>query len=161
MGPHGPPCDYGPREKVPGVPPSPGLNRCVLSTFLDASSHLYKRPCPSVGWLVGWLVRPSVTLSFFGLLGATNTVYTIQPLYLFFSEKEIWRFGAKSSNSIAPLEKVKNLDLVNILSWSYQTSLAIECVAFVTVLIIIIFRCVLASLYEAFSVHPSVRGSVR
>ena len=24
-------------------------NRCVLSTFLDASSHLYKRVCPSVG----------------------------------------------------------------------------------------------------------------
>ena len=25
--------------------------------------HLYKRPCPSVGWLVGWSVRPSVMLS--------------------------------------------------------------------------------------------------
>ena len=31
--------------------------------FLDASSHLYKRPCPSVGWLVRPLVRWSVTLS--------------------------------------------------------------------------------------------------
>ena len=28
-------------------------NVCI---FLDASSHLYKRPCPSVGWLVGWSV---------------------------------------------------------------------------------------------------------
>ena len=24
--------------------------------------HLYKRPCPSVGWLVGWLVGRSVML---------------------------------------------------------------------------------------------------
>ena len=31
--------------------------------FLDASSHLYKRPCLSVGGLVGRLVGPSVTLS--------------------------------------------------------------------------------------------------
>ena len=35
----------------------------TVMTFLDASSHLYKRPCPSVGWLVGWLVGPSVALS--------------------------------------------------------------------------------------------------
>ena len=32
--------------------------------FLDASSHLYKRPCPSVRWLVGWSVRPSVGYAF-------------------------------------------------------------------------------------------------
>ena len=31
---------------------------------LDASSHLYKRPCPLVRWSVGPLVRPSVTLSY-------------------------------------------------------------------------------------------------
>ena len=28
------------------------------SIFLDASTHLYKRVCPSVGWLVGWSVGP-------------------------------------------------------------------------------------------------------
>ena len=36
------------------------------SLSLDASSHLYKRPCPSVGRLVGPVrlsIRPSVTLS--------------------------------------------------------------------------------------------------
>ena len=27
-------------------------------SFLDASTHLYKRLCPSVRWLVGWLVGP-------------------------------------------------------------------------------------------------------
>ena len=30
------------------------------SFFLDASSHLYKRPCPSVGWSL----RPSVRHAF-------------------------------------------------------------------------------------------------
>ena len=35
----------------------------TVMTFLDASSQLYKRPCPSVGWSVRPLVRPSVTLS--------------------------------------------------------------------------------------------------
>ena len=35
----------------------------TVMTFLDASSHLYKRPCPSVGWLVGPSVGRSVTLS--------------------------------------------------------------------------------------------------
>ena len=30
--------------------------------FLDASLHLYKRPCPPVGWSVRWSVGPSVTL---------------------------------------------------------------------------------------------------
>ena len=28
--------------------------------FLDASSHIYKMPCPSVGRSVGWLFGPSV-----------------------------------------------------------------------------------------------------
>ena len=35
-----------------------------------------------VGWSVGWLVRPSITLLFFGLLGVTNAVYTA-PLLVF------------------------------------------------------------------------------
>ena len=35
--------------------------------------------CPSVRWSV----RPSVTLSFFGLLGATNAMYTAPSLVLF------------------------------------------------------------------------------
>ena len=30
--------------------------------FLDASTHLYKRLCPSVGWLVGRLVGRSVVI---------------------------------------------------------------------------------------------------
>ena len=39
-----------------------------IGIFLVATKRLYKSVCPSV--------RPSVTLSFFGLLGATNAVYT-------------------------------------------------------------------------------------
>ena len=37
-------------------------NGCHIKfvSFLDASSHLYKRVCPSVGWSVGRSVRPSV-----------------------------------------------------------------------------------------------------
>ena len=31
--------------------------------FLDASSHLYIRVCPSVGWSVRWLVHRLVRLS--------------------------------------------------------------------------------------------------
>ena len=38
--------------------------RCVLSTFLDASSHLYKRVCPSVRPSVRRSVRPSVRNAF-------------------------------------------------------------------------------------------------
>ena len=30
--------------------------------LLDASSHLYERPCPSVGQLVRWLVRKQIFL---------------------------------------------------------------------------------------------------
>ena len=39
-------------------------NRVILCLFLDASSHLYKRPCPSIGWLVRWSVSPSVRKAF-------------------------------------------------------------------------------------------------
>jgi len=35
----------------------------TLTLFLDASSHLYNRVCPSVGRSVGWSVGRSVTLS--------------------------------------------------------------------------------------------------
>ena len=41
--------------------------------FLVATKRLYMSVCPSVGPSVGWLV----TLLFFGLLGATNAVYSI------------------------------------------------------------------------------------
>ena len=34
-----------------------------LATFLDASTHLYKRLCPSVGWSVRWLVRQPLFLN--------------------------------------------------------------------------------------------------
>ena len=44
--------------------------------FLDASSHLFKRPWPSVGPCVGWSVGPSVTLSSksvkYGCLGTSK-----------------------------------------------------------------------------------------
>ena len=40
--------------------------------FLVVTKRLYMSVCPSVGWSV----RPSVKLSLFGLLGATNAVYT-------------------------------------------------------------------------------------
>ena len=47
----------------------------VYPALLDASSQLYKRVCPSVRPLVRPFVVPSVrllvTLSLFGLLGAT------------------------------------------------------------------------------------------
>ena len=35
-----------------------------FTSFLDASTHLYKRVCPSVGPSVGWLVAPSVGNAF-------------------------------------------------------------------------------------------------
>ena len=44
------------------------------SFFSCDAATLYERV--SVRWLVGPSVGPSVTLSFFGLLGATNAVYT-------------------------------------------------------------------------------------
>ena len=42
--------------------------------FSRDAATLYERV--SVRWSVGWSVDRSVTLSFFGLLGATNAVYT-------------------------------------------------------------------------------------
>ena len=44
--------------------------------FLVATKRLYMRVCPSVGRMDGWSVGWSVTSYFFGLLGATNAVYT-------------------------------------------------------------------------------------
>ena len=44
--------------------------------FLVATKRLYMRVCPSVRPSVGWMVRRSVTSYFFGLLGATNAMYT-------------------------------------------------------------------------------------
>ena len=41
-----------------------GLVFCYCCLFLDASSHLHKRPCPSVGLSVGPLVRPFVGNAF-------------------------------------------------------------------------------------------------
>ena len=48
-----------------------GIRKMILESennprdrFLDASSHLYKRVCPSVGWSVGRSVGPSVTRYF-------------------------------------------------------------------------------------------------
>ena len=43
-----------------------------MSYFLDASSHLYMRSCPSVGWLVG----PSVGNPFF--LNVENEQFLIE-----------------------------------------------------------------------------------
>ena len=37
----------------------------VKMLFLDASSHLYKRVCPSVRWSISHSVRPSVPRFFF------------------------------------------------------------------------------------------------
>ena len=42
------------------LPHQPGWDSHFPHHFLDASLNLYKRPCPSVGWLVGPSVRPSV-----------------------------------------------------------------------------------------------------
>ena len=53
-----------------------------FSPFLVATKRLYMSVCPSVGWSVGPSVLRSVTLSLFGLLGATNAVYTA-PLLVF------------------------------------------------------------------------------
>ena len=48
--------------------------------FSRDAATLYERVSlrPFVRWLVSWLV----TLSFFGLLGATNAVYTAPLLYV-------------------------------------------------------------------------------
>ena len=43
----------------------------LSSSFLVTTKRLYKRLCPSVRRLVGWSVRPSATLSLYGLLRAT------------------------------------------------------------------------------------------
>ena len=42
----------------------PCQNEGDVLGFLDASTHLYKRLCPSIGWSVGLLVRLSVTTFF-------------------------------------------------------------------------------------------------
>ena len=55
--------------------------------FLVATKRLYMRVCPSVGPSVGWSVRPSLTRFFFGLLGATNSVYTA--LFYFIREESL------------------------------------------------------------------------
>ena len=57
-----------------------------LFFFSRDEATLYKRV--SVRWLVGWLV----TLSFFGLLGATNAVYTAPLLVTCFSHPGDLRF---------------------------------------------------------------------
>ena len=57
----------------PTVLPSdgPSVGWPVGNRFLVATKRLYKRVCPSVGPSVRRSVSPSVTLSLFGLLGAT------------------------------------------------------------------------------------------
>ena len=65
---------------------TPGLKKCTNRTnlcnflFSRDEATLYERV--SVRPSIGWSVRPSVTLSLFGLLGATNAVYTA-PLLVF------------------------------------------------------------------------------
>ena len=58
----------------------PPSRSCLPSLLLVATKRLYKSVCPSVGpsvrRSVGRSVRPYVTLLLFGLLGATNAVYT-------------------------------------------------------------------------------------
>ena len=46
------------------------------SVLFSCEKQLYKRLCPSVGPSVGPSVMLSVTLLLFGLLGATNAVFT-------------------------------------------------------------------------------------
>ena len=41
------------------------IMKLVGKNFLDASTHLYKRVCPSVGQSVGWSVGRSVMCFFF------------------------------------------------------------------------------------------------
>ena len=61
----------------------PCLSFCSLGLFSRDEETLYERASvrPSVGWLVGPLVAHAFV--FFGLLGATNAVYTA-PLLVFF-----------------------------------------------------------------------------
>ena len=91
MGPHGPPRGCGPREKFPGVPP---CERPWYHHMLMPLSIFFRWVHPSlcegmsVRRSVGQSVRRSdgrsVTCYFFGLLGATNAVYTA--LFLFNQE---------------------------------------------------------------------------
>ena len=48
----------------------------IYFSFLDASSHLYMRSCPSVGWLVGPSVGPSVGNPFFS--NAENELFSLR-----------------------------------------------------------------------------------
>ena len=51
-------------------------NKNMFFLFFDASSHLYKRPCPSVGWSVGWSVTVS-SISMKNELLRTNDFYIL------------------------------------------------------------------------------------
>ena len=63
-----------------GLSAGPSIRPCITFFSRDEAT-LYERV--SVRWSVRPLVCRSVTLSFFGLLGATNAVYTA-PLLVFF-----------------------------------------------------------------------------
>ena len=52
------------------------IAKCAAFFFLVATKRLYMRVCPSVGPSDGRSVGRSVTSYFFGLLRATNAVYT-------------------------------------------------------------------------------------
>ena len=79
------------------------LSHLPFSQFLDASSHLYKRVCPSVRPSVRRSVRPSVTPSLRRLLGASYAEYSA-----LFSQC-VWHI---SHRIIAMEKKVKNSNVL-------------------------------------------------
>ena len=62
--------------------------RLFLQLFSRAEATLYEGV---VGWMVGWMVGRSVTSYFFGLLGATNAVYTA--LFFFKTGIQKWKMS--------------------------------------------------------------------
>ena len=58
-----------------------GVIKLGKACFLVATERLHKSACPSVRPLFQQSVTLLVTLSLFGLLGATNAVYSIRPCF--------------------------------------------------------------------------------
>ena len=76
--------------------------------FLVATKRLYKSVCPSVGPSVRPSVRMSVMLLLFGLLGATNAVYTA----LLLEGKDLFKKGLPTrwKENIVLYDITSNLD---------------------------------------------------
>ena len=80
--------------------------RLQLFAFLDASSHLYKRPCPSVGPSVGPSVRRSVRRSV-TLSSKSMKNGLLRTINDFDSSLESFHFYKRPFSSIGTSDKVE------------------------------------------------------